>query len=195
MSVAMINFDQKAPFRAAMRDLRRALKPAAPDAAVHAAQAFAAAGLGPFKVAAIYHPLGGELDPFPLAAVLRRTGARIVLPAVVERDAPLVFREALEGHPLPPDALGIPSPGPDAPALRPDLVVAPVLAFDRRGSRLGQGGGYYDRTLAALRAQGPVFVLGLAYASQELSQTPIDALDQPLDGVLTERGYSALPRT
>jgi 5-formyltetrahydrofolate cyclo-ligase len=194
MIPAAVSFDEKAPFRSAMRGLRRALRPAVPDAAVQAAQHFPKAGIGPFKVAAIYHPRGSELDPFPLAAMLERMGCRIVLPVVVERDRPLVFREMQESGALPPDALGIPAPGPDAPALRPDLVVAPVLAFDRKGGRLGQGGGYYDRTLAALRAEAPVFMLGLAYASQELSALPMGPLDQRLDGVLTERGYKAVAR-
>jgi len=187
----MTEFDEKAPFRAAMRQLRGAVRHCVPDAATQAATRFPVGRLGPFATVAIYHPRGTEIDPFPLAALLERHGARIALPAVVETDAPLVFRIMSGDGPLPPDALGIPSPGPDAEAVRPDLVVAPLLAFDRRGGRLGQGGGYYDRTIAALRAQGPVFVLGLAYGSQELHQVPMDAHDQRLDGVLTELGYRA----
>jgi 5-formyltetrahydrofolate cyclo-ligase len=188
----MTAFDEKAPFRSAMRELRRALKLAHPDAAVQAAARFDPKVIGPIGTAAIYHPRGAEIDPFPLAAILRRHGVRIVLPVVVRKDAPLVFREMGEGGPLPPDALGIPSPPPEAPALRPDLVVTPLLAFDRRGGRLGQGGGYYDRTLEALRAEGPVFIMGLAFSGQELSETPMDAHDQRLDGVLTEQGFRRL---
>jgi 5-formyltetrahydrofolate cyclo-ligase len=184
----MSDFDHKAPFRALTRSLRAALKPAHPDAAVQAAARFAAAGLGPFASAAVYHPRGTELDPFPLAGALARQGVRVLLPVVVDKDQPLVFRVMGDG-PLPKDALGIPSPPPEAEAVRPDLVVTPLLAFDRRGGRLGQGGGYYDRTLAALRAQGPVFVLGLGYAGQELDALPMGPHDQRLDGVLTERGY------
>ena len=185
----MSAYDEKAPYRALTRALRGALRPAHPDAAVQAAMHFPKAGLGPFRTAAIYHPRGSELDPFPLAAMLERLGVRIALPAVVARGQPLVFRTM--GGSLPPDALGIPSPGPDAEAIAPDLVVTPLLAFDRRGGRLGQGGGYYDRTLAALRAARPVFVLGLAYAGQQLDRVPMDVHDQRLDGVLTERGYLA----
>jgi 5-formyltetrahydrofolate cyclo-ligase len=183
-------FDEKAPYRALTRALRGALKPAHPDAAFHAAGHFAKAGLGPFRTAAIYHPRGSEVDPFPLAAALEKLGVRIALPVVAQRGQPLIFRAMGQGT-LPPDALGIPSPGPDAETLEPDLVVTPLLAFDRRGGRLGQGGGYYDRTLAALRGHGPVFVLGLAYAGQQLDRLPMDAHDQRLDGVLTERGYLA----
>ena len=90
--------------------------------------------------------------------------------------------------PLPRDAAGVPAPGPDAPELTPDLVVVPLLAFDGAGARLGQGGGYYDRTLAALRAAGPVVALGLAYAGQEVARLPVEAHDQRLDAVLTEAG-------
>ena len=85
---------------------RRRAKSDEPDAAVHAAQAFARARLGPFKIAAIYHPMGAELDPYPLAAVLERLGARIALPVSVARDAPLVFRLMSETATMPVDAVG-----------------------------------------------------------------------------------------
>lgn len=179
----------KAALRTELRARRARLKAASPDAAVHAAQAFARAGLGPFAIAGIYHPQGSEMDPFPLAAALERLGARIALPAAVAHGAPLVFRRMSEEGGLPPDAVGIPSPPADAPSVRPDLVVCPLLAFDRRGGRLGQGGGFYDRTLQLLRAQGPVVAIGLAYAGQELMALPRGPFDQPLDGVLTERGW------
>jgi 5-formyltetrahydrofolate cyclo-ligase len=71
----------------------------------------------------------------------------------------------------------------------PNLVIAPVLAFDRHGGRLGQGGGHYDRTLADLRGQRPVFVLGVAFAGQEIEAAPMDPHDQRLDAILTETGY------
>ena len=74
--------------------------------------------------------------------------------------------------------------------MRPDLVIAPLLAFDRFGGRLGLGAGYYDRTLEALRAHGPVFVVGLAFAGQEVARVPCDIHDQRLDAILTEKAYS-----
>lgn len=181
--------DPKTVLRAELRAKRAQLKHDHPDAAVRAALAFEAAGLGPFGIAAIYHPLGSELDPFPLAAVLSRHGCRIALPVVIARAAPLVFRLESEAGGLPPDALGIPAPPPDAPAVRPDLVICPLVGFDAFGGRLGQGGGYYDRTLAQLRAAGPVTAIGLGYAGQELSCLPAGPFDQRLDGVLTERGW------
>ena len=180
---------QKAALRADLRARRAQLKAGRPDAALQAALAFEAAGLGAFATAAIYHPQGSEMDPFPLAVVLRRWGCRIALPAVVARDAPLVFRLESEEGGARPDALGIPAPPPEAPAVRPDLVIAPLLGFDAKGGRLGQGGGFYDRTIAALRAEGPVMVVGLAYAGQELPAAPMGPFDQRLDGVLTEKGF------
>jgi 5-formyltetrahydrofolate cyclo-ligase len=74
-------------------------------------------------------------------------------------------------------------------AVAPDLVIAPLLAFDRKGGRLGQGAGHYDRTLANLRALKPVFVLGLGYAGQEVAEIPLEAHDQRLDAILTETEY------
>jgi 5-formyltetrahydrofolate cyclo-ligase len=165
-----------------------------PDAPVQAALAFEAAGLGPFATAAIYHPIGSEFDPFPLAAVLIRHGCRIAMPAVEAADMALVFRLTREEGPLPPDALGIPAPPLDAPRVRPELVICPLLGFDPRGGRIGQGGGYYDRTLAALRADGPILAIGLAYDGQECPELPMDAFDQRLDGVLTEAGWRPAER-
>jgi 5-formyltetrahydrofolate cyclo-ligase len=91
--------------------------------------------------------------------------------------------------PLEPDAFGVPAPQPVMPAMTPELVIAPVLGFDRRGGRLGQGGGHYDRTLANLRARAPVFVIGLAFSGQEVSELPLEPHDQRLDAILTETEY------
>ena len=112
----------------------------------------------------------------------------MALPVTLDRETPLVFR--LLTQEAEPDAFGIPAPPPTAPEVMPDLVIAPLLAFDRRGGRLGQGGGHYDRTLANLRAAKAVFVLGLGYAGQEVERVPMGPLDQRLDAILTEIGYS-----
>lgn len=182
----------KARLRTDLRRRRKALARAAPDAPRLAAEALPLDRLPPFSVVAGYAPLGGELDPGPVLARLTARGASLALPAAVARAAPLVFREATGGGAFAPDAFGIPAPSSRARVLTPDLVIAPVLAFDRRGGRLGQGAGCYDRTLAGLRAAGRVFVIGLAYAGQEVDQTPADDHDQPLDAILTEMGYSVV---
>jgi len=189
----MVTTDKVAVRRQARR-ARLMLAAAAPDASVHAAAHFARADLPAFKVAAVYRPMGGELDPGPLAQVLRLRGAVIALPVVVASSTPLIFRAA-EGAELRPDALGLMAPGPDAENLEPDLIITPLLAFDRKGARLGQGGGFYDRTLAHLRRRGQVFALGLAYAGQAVDHLPTYAFDQPLDGVLTEVGLTVFSPT
>ena len=173
----------KATLRARMRAVRRKLADACPEAAARAA-----ALLPPLpgcRIYGLYHPVGSELDPSPI----RIAGARCALPVVVSREAPLVFRLHGPGKPLQPDAIGIPAPGPDAPEVLPDVVFTPVLAFDRRGGRLGQGGGHYDRTIEALRTVRAVLVIGLAYAGQEVDEIPAEPHDQRLDAILTETGY------
>lgn len=155
----------------------------------------AAAALAPvalwrrFDIVAGYAPLDDEIDPDPLLRRLAAAGVRIVLPVVIARDAPLIFREARAQGELVPDAVGILAPPPTAPEAVPGLIIVPLLAFDRLGGRLGQGGGYYDRTLKALRARGPVTAVGLAFAGQEVEVAPRGPLDEALDGILTEMHY------
>jgi 5-formyltetrahydrofolate cyclo-ligase len=84
--------------------------------------------------------------------------------------------------------MGILEPPADAATLRPDVVLVPLLAFDGSGHRLGYGGGYYDRTLARLRADGPLLVVGVAYSAQEVDRLPGTEHDQRVDAVLTELG-------
>jgi len=172
-----------------MRATRRELARADEAAAERAAEAFPAELLTRFGVVAGYRAVGAELDPAPLMRRLRRAGAPIVLPAAVARDQPLVFLVAGDPSGFVPDALGILAPPSSAVERTPQLVIVPVLAFDRRGGRLGQGAGCYDRTLESLRAAGPVFALGLAYAGQEYADLPLQPHDQRLDAILTERGY------
>jgi 5-formyltetrahydrofolate cyclo-ligase len=166
-----------------MRALRRQLAEACPDAAERAAAH--APALPGVEVYGLYHPVGSELDP----SVIRLAGARRALPVVVQRQAALVFRLHEPGEALAPDALGVPAPTAAAQAVWPDVVFTPVLAFDRAGGRLGQGGGHFDRTIEALRARKSVVVIGVAYAGQEVAQVPLEPHDQRLDGILTETGY------
>ena len=177
----------KPALRSALRARRRALAAADPDAGARAAGHFPS-GLA-VATAGLYWPAGAEIDPRPLGLRLAEAGLVLALPAVLATGAPLAFRR-WDGAPPPArDGLGLPAPDPAAPLLRPDLLVVPLLAFDRFGGRLGQGGGYYDRTVAQLRAAGPVLILGLAYAGQEVDRLPAETHDQPLDAVLTEAGF------
>lgn len=179
----------KTLLRATLRDSRKALAVQAPDAAERAAALFPVGRLAAFPIVAGYRPRGGEISPWPLMQRLAASGARLALPAAIDRDSALRFRAFAEGDPLAPDACGIASPLAAAPEVTPDLIIAPLLAFDRSGGRIGQGGGHYDRTLAAIRARRPVFVLGLAYAGQEVARLPLEPHDQRLDAILTEMAY------
>jgi 5-formyltetrahydrofolate cyclo-ligase len=144
------------------------------------------------KVAAVYHAHGSELRARDLADWLASEGWTLALPSVEGGAGQMVFRRWTPGEPLDHDAVG-PLPSDAAhPVVEPDLVVTPLLAFDRDGRRLGQGGGYYDRALEALRARRSVFVLGLAYAGQETHGLPVEEHDQRLDAILTESGYIAV---
>ena len=162
-------------------------------AADRAGEMLAAVGLTRPGTIALYKALGAELDPRPLGDLLVKQRWRLALPAVEVEDGPLVFRGWKPGERLAPDLSGLPAPLASATALRPDLVLVPLLAFDRSGGRLGQGGGHYDRTLAALReAPSPPPAVGFAYSGQETPRLPREPHDQALDGILTEAGYIAV---
>lgn len=140
--------------------------------------------------AAVYRAQGSEMDPAALSRALIGRGVDLALPVVIGRDAPMVFRRWSPGEPLEIDVAGVPAPLPLADEVEPDVIFVPLLAFDAAGGRLGQGGGYYDRTLALLQRgdRRPWFV-GLAYAGQEIDRLPRERHDVALHGVLTEIGY------
>jgi len=179
----------KTELRRRLRELRRRLAAEAPDAAQRAAAHLPLGKFPNLQWVAGYHALGSEMDPLPLCRRFADAGARLALPVAERPDAPLVFRAWSEGKLLVRDVMGVLSPSLQAAPALPDLVITPLLAFDRRGGRLGQGGGHYDRTLANLRARKQVFVLGLAYAGQEVEDLPLEPHDQRLDAILTETGY------
>lgn len=137
-------------------------------------------------VVSAYWPMGSELDPRPLMMALQGAGHQIALPVVRETNQPLVFRAWSPGDVLEPAAYDTQIPSAGKPELTPGVVLAPLLAFDRRGYRLGYGGGFYDRTLDILRARGEVLAIGLAYAGQEVPAVPHDPNDKRLDWIVTE---------
>lgn len=179
----------KSALREAALARRMSLDPqAAAEAAAQAAEnALCWLGLTPPRTVALYAPVRGELDPMPLANRLSADGVQLLLPMVIDPHAALVFRAWLADDPLTPGYARIPEPRADAALLRPDVVVVPLAAFDRRCFRVGYGAGLYDRTLAALRADGDVRALGYAFSDQEVEVVPAEPFDEALDAIATER--------
>jgi 5-formyltetrahydrofolate cyclo-ligase len=134
-----------------------------------------------------FMPLKSEINPLPLMRKLAAAGAGLALPVVAGKGRPLTMRGWSFGTPLASGVWGIREPMPDAPVVDPDILIVPLLAFDRRGYRLGYGAGYYDMTLTALRARKPIVAIGIAYAAQEVDTVPTTPRDARLDLVLTER--------
>jgi 5-formyltetrahydrofolate cyclo-ligase len=142
--------------------------------------------VGPGTVASGFFPIKSEISPLPLMRRLADAGAALALPVIAGRGQPLTMRAWSFGTPLVPGVWGIREPAADAPEAFPDVVIAPLLAFDHRGYRLGYGGGYYDRTIARLRAIKPITAIGIAFAAQQIDEVPISSRDERLDLVLTE---------
>jgi 5-formyltetrahydrofolate cyclo-ligase len=162
-----------------------------PEMRAAAAQAIAAHNLPldlpPGVAVSGFSPIRSEINPMPLMRRLANAGAHLALPAIVARGKPLSFRGWNFGQELQRGQWGIREPKSDAPELHPDLVIAPLAAFDRQGNRLGYGGGYYDLTITTLRAMKRIVAVGIAYAMQEVDAVPALSHDAPLDLVLTER--------
>jgi 5-formyltetrahydrofolate cyclo-ligase len=135
-----------------------------------------------------FYPYQAEINVLPLLARLGSEGWRTALPIVMAKGAPLTFRAWAPGEPTGRGIWDIHIPLESAAELQPDVLLVPMLAFDRRGYRLGYGGGFYDRTLAELRKLKPVVAIGVAYALQEMDEIPAAPYDEPLDWILTERG-------
>ncbi len=138
-------------------------------------------------IVSAYLPIRDELDPMPAMLALAELGYRLCVPVVEGRGQPLRFREWRPGVATVPGPFGVAVPE-AGEWLVPELLVVPMLAFDARAYRLGYGGGFYDRTLAALRAEREVVALGFAYAGQEVPRVPHGPRDQHLDAVVTEAG-------
>lgn len=146
---------------------------------------------GPELVVATYWPKEKEFDPYPILERLLKQGNTCCLPLVQKESRELKFVPWREGDPLEKGPYGVmqPSVTKDTVFAEPDLLIVPLLAFDRRGYRLGYGGGYYDATLRALRAKKNVVAVGVAYARQAcLFNLPVDEHDEKLDFVVTPAG-------
>lgn len=180
----------KKEMRAAAIARRAALPAAARQAGsieLAATDWIALLGQPPCTVSA-FCSMGEELDTQPLLERLGALGYDLCLPVMQGRGKPLVFRKWSPGDSMASGTWGIQEPTEDKPVLHPDVVLAPLLAFDREGWRLGYGGGFYDRTVRELRSLEPIRFIGLAFAEQEVDAVPHLEYDERLDAVLTPRG-------
>lgn len=155
-----------------------------PDAPDRAAKVF----LGSFDpqpgdILAAYRPIRTELDPTPVMETLHARGVRLCVPVVIGKGRPLVFRHWTPGCAMEEQDFGVSIPT-DPVEIIPTMILAPMVAFDRTGTRLGYGGGFYDRTVAALK----VPFIGFAFAAQEAGSLPRTATDIPLNAIVTESG-------
>ncbi len=160
-----------------------------PDAGIHAAANFMRAlAPKPDDIVAVYHPAGTELDTWPLVEALFQEGCRVALPVVIAKNTPLIFREFTLETVLVEGQYKIMTPPENTPELDPNIIVCPLLGFNKQGTRLGMGGGFYDRTLSTLRETKPITAIGYAFADQELPHLKAEAHDENLDWIVTERG-------
>ena len=139
------------------------------------------------QIVSAFHPYMSEISTVELLSKLVAEGWTTALPIVVGKELPLMFRCWVPGEPLVSGLWDIQIPAKTAPEVEPDVLLVPMLAFDRKGYRLGYGGGFYDRTLAKLRALKKVTAIGVAYAGQEVDEVPHGEYDQPLDWIMTEQ--------
>jgi 5-formyltetrahydrofolate cyclo-ligase len=137
------------------------------------------------KVVSAFFPYKSEIDTRPLLGKLAGEGWTTCLPIVIALGEPLIFRRWLPGQPTTPGMWDIPQPTDDAEVVEPDVLLVPMMAFDRQGYRLGYGGGFYDRTLQVLREKKNITAIGIAYAAQEVESVPRGPHDVKLDYVMT----------
>jgi 5-formyltetrahydrofolate cyclo-ligase len=179
---------EKSALRAAVLARRDAL-PA--DARMQAAETIASRSLpvAPTRGAVVsgFMPIKSEINPLPLLRRYADMGAQLALPAIAGRGKPLIVRAWSVGEKLVAGQWGIREPDASASEVEPDVMLVPLAAFDRRGYRLGYGAGYFDMTIAELRAHKRVTAIGIAYAAQEVESVPVEPHDARLDLVLTER--------
>jgi 5-formyltetrahydrofolate cyclo-ligase len=142
------------------------------------------------KVLSGYMPMRTEIDPLPAMAAHRGT---VGVPVIIGKGQALRFREWSTGARMVEGEFKALIPEEGA-WVEPQVLIVPLLAWDRRGFRLGYGGGFYDRTLAGLRAKGPVLAVGFAFAAQEVDVVPTEPTDQRLDAVVTEKGVIEIAR-
>lgn len=136
------------------------------------------------KIIGAYMPMRSEIDPLPAMTDLAET-SQIAVPVIEANGQPLKFALWTPDTTMTMGTFGARIPA-DCQWVEPEVLIAPLVAFDRAGGRLGYGGGFYDRTLEGLRAKRPTLAIGFAWAAQEAADLPLEDTDQPLDYIVTE---------
>lgn len=179
---------QKYDLRETMKILRVKLKSKTPDA-----PSLISSNIPDVLVPAIatevssYLPIGSEIAPMILAQKLISKGSALSLPRLEKENGKIVFVRWNFGDPLEETTFSINQPLENSNYVSPELILVPLLAFDRSGSRLGYGKGHYDRAIKALRLSKRVNVFGVAFAGQEVAAIPTEPHDEKLDWVITEK--------
>lgn len=142
----------------------------------------------PGQVVSGFWPMRSEVDVRPLMFALRENGARLCLPAILDKTT-IVFRELVRGAPMVDMGFGTVGPHEEAEVLDPAIMLVPLAAFDGRGHRIGYGGGYYDRAIERLNEAGkPPLLIGVAFDCQRVERVPEEPHDVVLAQILTESG-------
>jgi 5-formyltetrahydrofolate cyclo-ligase len=178
--------------KASLRDAALALRDALPAAERQAAAAIIAArdlpiAVKPGMIVAGFSAMKTEINPVPLMKKFAASGAQLALPCIAGRGKPLIMRAWNLGDEFKAGQWGIREPLAEATEVSPDILIVPLACFDRAGHRIGYGAGYYDMTIAALRAKKKITAIGIAFAVQEISAMPATERDERLDFVLTEK--------
>lgn len=158
------------------------------EASLRIAEAAAGIDVDPGMAVSGFWPMRSEVDVRPLMFALREKGARLALPAILDKTT-IVFRELVRGAEMVAMGFGTYGPGPEAEVLEPALMLVPLAAFDDRGHRIGYGGGYYDRAIERLRSAGHApRLIGVAFDCQQVERVPDEPHDIVLAEILTESG-------
>lgn len=185
MSKAQLRHDARTRRQAFLQSRESALFPLEAVSVQHFQQI-----LSPGACVAAYRAMGSEADPAPLLDALHAQGHPIALPWIGADGLTMIFRRWTPGAPLELADRRFSQPMASAPECTPDVILMPLVGFDRAGNRLGQGAGHYDRALARLPA---ALRIGLGWSVQEIESVPADAWDMPLDAMLTEAEWILPP--
>ncbi len=135
----------------------------------------------------VFWPLAEELDTLPLLNGLHAAGHQVLLPIMQGAGKSLLFGSWAPDDKLVEAAFKTLEPSPEQPRMTPDVMLCPLLAFDRKGYRMGYGGGFYDRSIAQIKTQGELLTIGIAFAAQEVDAIITGEFDEPLNMIVTEQ--------